>query len=843
MSQKSYVGALPEGTEIGGYRVVSVLGDGGFGVTYKAENVLKELEEQVAIKEYMPIQFAVRDGVGVHPRHEGSREDFEWGREQFLDEARMLASFKHPNIVKVKQFFRDNNTAYIVMEYEDGEPLDELLDRHGALTETQLKRILVPIADGLREVHRQGVWHRDIKPANIFVRRSDESPVLLDFGAARNALGVKSKSMEAIVSPPYSPPEQYYSKGKLGSYTDIYALSALCYRAIVGEPPVESPQRERGVHRGHEDPLRTLAEEPPEGYSTAMLAAVDWGLRLNEEERPQSVEEWLATMEGRRSMPVEPPSGGPAEPTNEEEAWEGPEGGASGLELRPRGRVAEEARHGGKPAKSDLGNGVLRKRAWAAAVGAIALGIAALMLFLFTGSPATPGASSPPAVRLFAVTNRSTQSIVAVRAAPAAMNNYGDNKLGTATILPGRKQSVLLAEYGYGDACEFDVLIKTEDQQMHEEKKDLCWDNEVVYDGHKAEPAAEPPAEPPRDSPSDTPATPTVLPTPPTAVACAACQPLIVRTGPPDARVQITNIGPPYESGIKLPPGEYDIRVTADGFEMVERTLRHGDKPTDVWIGLPFQDCPVCPRMIELPTGKYTMGTSRGEERYADEGPAHEVEILTPLAVGVFEVSFEEWDACVDDGGCTRHLQDEGEGRGLKPVVNATVADANEYASWLAARFGRPYRLLSEAEWEYAARAGTSSGRYWGSRLEEQCAHENGADVTAQQRYGDWTIVGCADGYVHTAPNDEERFRANPWGLHHMLGNVSEWTADCWHSNYIGAPRDGSAWRDNCDDGHVARGGSWSSMPRGVRAPTRLSYDPTESSSDVGFRVAVEITR
>ena len=348
------------------------------------------------------------------------------------------------------------------------------------------------------------------------------------------------------------------------------------------------------------------------------------------------------------------------------------------------------------------------------------------------------------------------------------------------------------------------------------------------------------------------PAVPTPSPNPEPrqpSLDCPTCQPFTVRTGPPDARVQIMNIGPRYEAGIKLPPGSYDVRVTAHGFDTVKRTLPHGDEPTDTWIGLPFQDCPVCPKMIELPKGSYTMGTSRGKDRWPDEGPAHEVEIGYPVAVGVFEVSFEEWDACKDDGGCTRRLRDEGSGRGKRPVVQATVADAKEYANWLTTRTGRLYRLLSEAEWEYAARGGVSSDRHWGDRSADQCIHANGADVTlaeahtASSSIQDTVMSICSDEYVYTAPNDETRFRPNPWGLHHMLGNVSEWTADCWHDNYVDAPSDGSAWVHDCAAGHVARGGSWSSPSRAVRAPTRLSRDPIEGASNLGFRVAVEISR
>ena len=151
-------------------------------------------------------------------------------------------------MVRVRDCFEANNTAYIVMDYEDGEPLDVLLRRRGTLTEAQLNRVLLPVVDELRQVHAAGFLHRDIKPANIFVRRSDESPVLLDFGSARQALGRKSKSVTAIASAGYSPPEQYESDGHQGAWTDIYALSALCYRAITGDVPMEALRRPVAAH-------------------------------------------------------------------------------------------------------------------------------------------------------------------------------------------------------------------------------------------------------------------------------------------------------------------------------------------------------------------------------------------------------------------------------------------------------------------------------------------------------------------------------------------------------------------------------------------------------------------
>ena len=207
MGGEDHKQALPPGFRLGAYGVVRVLGVGGFGMTYLGEHT--GLGVQVAVKEYLPNEIAVRDGTEVHPKSAGDREGFEWGLGRFLDEAKTLARFKHPNVVRVSDCFEANNTAYIVMDYEDGEALDALLQRHGTLTEGQLRRVVLPVADGLRQVHAAGFLHRDIKPANIYVRRSDESPVLLDFGSARQALGRRTRSMTAIASAGYSPPEQY----------------------------------------------------------------------------------------------------------------------------------------------------------------------------------------------------------------------------------------------------------------------------------------------------------------------------------------------------------------------------------------------------------------------------------------------------------------------------------------------------------------------------------------------------------------------------------------------------------------------------------------------------------
>lgn len=291
MMEREHRQALAIGSNLENYRLAEVLGVGGFGITYRAVHTTLGLD--VAIKEYLPNEFAVRDGTTVHPKSQADQNGFEWGLDRFVEEAKTLVLFRHRNLVRVTHYFAENNTAYIVMDYEVGQPFNRLLtDR--TLSEAQLLRVLLPVAAGLKVVHNEGYLHRDIKPANIFIRKVDESPVLLDFGAARQAIGRQTRTITAIASAGYSPPEQYYgAEGEQGPWTDIYSLSAVCYRAITGKAPEEAPWRQSRVLRSEPDPVKTLEGRP--GYRQAFLQAIDSGLRLIEADRPQDLDSWLNT--------------------------------------------------------------------------------------------------------------------------------------------------------------------------------------------------------------------------------------------------------------------------------------------------------------------------------------------------------------------------------------------------------------------------------------------------------------------------------------------------------------------------------------------------------------------
>jgi hypothetical protein len=283
--------SLRPGHRIQWYLVREVLGQGGFGITYLAEDT--NLNLQVAIKEYLPAEMAVREGdASVHPLTGEHGEQFRWGLERFISEAQTLARFKHPNIVRVFTVFTANNTAYMVMEYEQGRSLAEVLKDRRTLPEPELRAMLLPLLGGLEQVHARGFIHRDIKPANIFLR-GDGSPVLLDFGSARQSLGERTRTLTAMVSPGFAPFEQYAGKGeRQGPWTDIYGLGATLYRAAVGRAPADAMDRSEALLRTSRDIFVGATEINPPGYSPALLRAIDRALAFRIEDRPAAIADW-----------------------------------------------------------------------------------------------------------------------------------------------------------------------------------------------------------------------------------------------------------------------------------------------------------------------------------------------------------------------------------------------------------------------------------------------------------------------------------------------------------------------------------------------------------------------
>ena len=293
----------------------------------------------------------------------------------------------------------------------------------------------------------------------------------------------------------------------------------------------------------------------------------------------------------------------------------------------------------------------------------------------------------------------------------------------------------------------------------------------------------------------------------------------------------------------------------------LERDMRRHEEFERRWpAGKEFRECGECPEMVVIPAGKFMMGSPGGElGRYGNEGPRHEVRIGKRFAVGKYEATRAEYEVFAKEtsretaGGChvfrgkrwrrdgNRSWRDPGYGQTARePVVCVNRDDARAYAAWLSEKTGKEYRLLSESEWEYVARAGTATRRYWGEDADDTglCRHANGAGSETSHV---WRNKACSDGYRRTAPVGS--LGSNGWGLHDVIGNVWEWVEDCLHENYSGAPTEGSAWTSGGDcKSRMLRGGSWLSGSRDLRSALRGRNTAGDRYYDDGFRIARTLT-
>lgn len=304
--------ALPPGTLLKEYSLLSVLGMGGFGITYLAAD--NYLHLKVAIKEYFPSSVAVRNQFSgaVALKSEQAQAEYSWGKDRFMREAQTLARFSHKNIVRVFRYFEGNGSCYMVMAYEEGQSMEEALAADPARWDTQaVLALLMPLLDGLESVHAAGFLHRDIKPANIVLRSSDGSPVLIDFGAARAP--ASSEALSIVLSHGYGPPEQYSRQGNQGPWTDIYALGGVLYRIVTGSVPPMS------LHRIQHDPIIPATFHGEGRFGPQFLKAIDLALSVDETKRPQSVAEWRTMLVGDTAVHTTvatPPGVGSRPPSN-----------------------------------------------------------------------------------------------------------------------------------------------------------------------------------------------------------------------------------------------------------------------------------------------------------------------------------------------------------------------------------------------------------------------------------------------------------------------------------------------------------------------------------------------
>ena len=273
--------ALPNGFQLQDYRIVKQLSGGGFSIVYLAYD---QQGTPVAIKEYLPSALALRqDGADVLATSADNLATFRYGMKCFFEEGRALANISHPNVVRVTNFFRANETVYMVMQYERGKTLqDHIQSQKGEIKENFIRRVFAELLNGLREVHTRKILHLDIKPANIYIRL-DGTPVLLDFGAARQTLTSEKSKLSPMYTPGFAAPEQYKNRELLGPWSDIYSIGASMFACLAGFAPQAADLRSES------DKLVSCKKLWGGQYSDQLLEIIDWCLKLDYMERPQSV--------------------------------------------------------------------------------------------------------------------------------------------------------------------------------------------------------------------------------------------------------------------------------------------------------------------------------------------------------------------------------------------------------------------------------------------------------------------------------------------------------------------------------------------------------------------------
>jgi serine/threonine protein kinase len=383
--------ALPNGTRIGEFEVTSLIGVGGFGIVYLAQD--HSLKRTVALKEYMPASFAARaDDFTVHLLSSEHQETFAAGLKSFVNEAHMLAQFDNPSLVKVYRFWEGNGTAYMVMPFYEGVTLKARLARMGRPPdEAWLKNFLTQILQALDIIHAKQCFHRDIAPDNILMLEGDR-PVLLDFGAARRVIEGREQALTVILKPGYAPIEQYGSDGEIGqgAWTDLYALASVMYFAIAGRVPPPAVQRVVGV-----DPCKRLTELAQGRYSDGFLAAIDRALAVQPHDRPQSVAAFRDMLELERTRIRVPLPDISASTDVQSYAQTDAE---TNQQTRTQGGQPTPARSNEPPAPP-VQSGTAAKKSpvplIAAGVGAV-VALAAVGWFMSKGPAPTPASSSAP---------------------------------------------------------------------------------------------------------------------------------------------------------------------------------------------------------------------------------------------------------------------------------------------------------------------------------------------------------------------------------------------------------------------------------------------------------------
>jgi len=800
--------ALQPGSFVQDLQVNEVLGSGTAGITYLVSDTA--IGTQFALKEYLPAADVTRLEDGSLSVRDGTpAEVFRQGLQEFLDEGRLLAGLEHPNIVRILRYFEANGTAYFLMPYYPGQPLHRVLQTAGTLGAEQARGLMLGLMDGLDYLHRHSIVHQDVKPANIYLG-DEHGPILLDFGIAGTA--EERAAMDAKRgSPGYAALEQSAADGRIGPWTDIYGLAATLYRCLSGTAPPAAAVRQAALQNGEADPLQPLGELLKDKRPGALSDAIGLGLALLPRDRPRNVAQWKKAFEGldwRRSVTGQD---GPAD-TGDEDDEKLPRVllgvfillmSAIGIFLLT-GKGQQTAAPAPAVGASQDGNVALppaaskpdteETRRWHAALDADTILAYRRFMRDYPQSVYIPQAK----VQLDLLDDRTWQELQPEDTVPA----YQDY---LKSFPDGRHEAEAMERI---DALKKAAAKKERARKARLEKEEVAW--ETAADTHTIA-ALDKYIEdwPGGQHVEEARRTRSLLQhRHDDSVAFAAARKLDNKAA--------------YQAYIDAFPKGAGITAALQRLDQL--TLRPGKT---------FRDCSRCPDMTVVPAGNFWQGSADSSPlALGMEKPRHAVTINRMFAVGTYEVTMAEWDACVDDGGCSVRPNDNGWGRGRRPVIMVSWSDAGEYVRWLSDKTGQGYRLPSESEWEYFARAG-QTGDWLGGDPVQVCRYGN---IAGSETGFQWQHKACADNLaLGTAPAGS--YQPNAFGLYDVIGNVAEWTADCMNLSYVDAPVDGSAWGRGLCSSHMTRGGSWFTGTRDIRLPARFNLKNGDRNDFTGLRV------
>ena len=796
--------ALQPGAHISELQINAILGIGSQSVTYMVTD--PAIGTRFALKEYLPSKLVRRSENGaIIPLSPESDQLFNSGLKTFLSEARLVASLDHPNIVTILRYFETNNSAYFLMPYYQGQALHHKLETEGVLGRDDAKALMIPLMDALEYIHQQGVIHQDIKPANIFLS-DDGAPILLDFSVAA-AEGFAA----SVGSEGYAAPEQHDDSDNISDWTDIYALAATLYRCVTGRVPVSASVRVETLAATNKDPLSAFSELAPSSEFGGLTDVVELGLRIDYRERPANVGQWKKSFKSLDWHHTVVVGGGTGGFEKESREWlpivllgvfllvmaavgvflltdESPDQTSSEI----ASRVEDDSQSSTGPRVQEPTSKETRR--WQAALQADTVGGYRRFLADFPESVYTNQAET----QLGILDEKSWQELSAENTIPAYEDYLEIFPLGIHQVTALQR----IGEIGQAEA-------KREREKLEQEQLEkLAW--EQASDTHSIAAYSQ--------YITDWQAG--------LHVEDAKRLRRLLKDQSDDDRA--------FQTALKLDNRDA-YQAYIDAFPRgvnITAALQHIDDLT-LRPGKTFADCADCPGMIVVPAGAYWQGSGDDSDfALSMEKPRRLVTLDEAFAVSTHEVTMAQWDQCLSDQGCESEPADNGWGRADRPVIMVSWNDAVHYVTWLSKKTGQNYRLPSESEWEYFARAG-EQGDWSGGSPENVCRYAN---VAAAETGFRWQHSQCQDGLaLGTATVGS--FMPNSFGLYDTTGNVSEWTGDCMNLTYIDAPVDGSAWGRGLCSSHMTRGGSWITGSKEIRLPARFNLKNGDRNDFTGFRV------